>query len=67
MPDDRILVTASDASGLLSNGPMAGHLAAIVDVATATFQLLPTATARASWPSRRPAAGASGAPSPSTT
>jgi len=44
LPDGRILVTASDAGGALTTGPMANHLFAIVDVSAPVpaFTLLPT-------------------------
>ena len=44
LPDDRILVTASDGAGAFTAGPMANHLFAIVDLSGPTpgFTLLPT-------------------------
>ncbi len=43
MPDGRVLVIATDAGGALTTGPMANHVAAIVDPRTPTpsFTLLP--------------------------
>ncbi len=43
LPDGRILVLASDGGGALTTGPMANHLAAIVDISqpVATLTMLP--------------------------
>ncbi|MFO1077286.1 MAG: hypothetical protein U1E73_06115 [Planctomycetota bacterium] len=41
MPDGRVLVAASDGNGFLANGPMAGHMFGILDLAGPTLTPLP--------------------------